>query len=77
MSNLRVIQLPTDSKEEALNVIDGLRQAVEAGEIVAFATVGIEPDDCTRMWSSTVKPVTRLRMMGAMYNLLAHFQTGD
>lgn len=77
MSNIHAIQLPPDTKEEAIQVIDGLRQAVEAGEIIAFAAVGIEPDDCTRMWSSSVKPVTRLRMMGAMYNLLAHYQTGD
>lgn len=73
MSNIRVMSLPTDTKEEALQVIDGLRQAIESGEIVAFAAVGIEPSDCTRMWTSTTRPVTRLRMMGAMYNLLHSF----
>lgn len=77
MTNIRAIPLPTDTKEEALLVIDGLRQAIEEGEIVAFAAVGIEPDDCTRMWSATTKPVTRLRMMGAMFNLLADFQQGN
>ena len=47
--------------------------ALEKGEIVAFAAVGIEADDCTRMWLGSSRPVTRLRLMGAMYNLLNHY----
>lgn len=74
---MKIIPLEASNKSDALEVIDTLRAAVESGEIVAFACVGIEPDDCTRMWSSATKKVTRLRMMGAMYNLLHHYTNGE
>jgi hypothetical protein len=67
----------TPNKQVALEVIESLRLAIENGEIVAFAAVGIEEDDCTRMWSSSTRPVTRLRMMGAMYNLLHTFNDDE
>jgi hypothetical protein len=70
------IPLPTSTKEDALAVIEDLRVAIESGEIIAFAAVGVEPDDCTRMWSTSTRPVTRLRMMGAMHNLLHHYTDG-
>jgi hypothetical protein len=73
MSNIRPISLP-ESKEDALAVIDSLRKAVEEGQIVAFAAVGIEPDDCTRMWCASVKKTTRLKMAGAITTLLWHHQ---
>jgi len=64
------------SREDALEAARSLVTALENGEIVAFAAVGIEADDCTRMWSGSSRPVTRLRMMGAMYNLLNHYANG-
>ena len=73
---MKAIPLPVVDKTAALEVLDTLRKAVEDGEIVAFCAVGIEPDDCTRMWSSSVKPVTRLRMIGALTNLM-HCYTND
>ncbi len=72
MTTLRKLP-PADNKEDALKVIESLRQAGESGDIVAFAAVGIEPDDCTRMWSATTRNVTRLRMFGAMAHLLHSF----
>jgi hypothetical protein len=74
MSNIRSLPLPCASKETALEIVESLRKAIEEGEIIGFSAVGIEPDDCTRMWSATTKPVSRLRMMGAMYHLLASFR---
>ncbi len=74
MSNLRAIPLPCASKDKALEIIDSLKEAIESGQIIAFAAVGIEPGDETRSWMATTKPVTRLRMMGAMYHLLASFR---
>lgn len=68
MNNIRPIT-PPESKEDALAIIDSLRKAVEEGQIIAFATVGIEPDDCTKMWASTIKKTTRLKMIGAITQL--------
>ena len=42
----------------------------EDGKIVGFAAVGIEEDDSTRAYVGTSRPVSRLRVIGAM----AHFQ---
>jgi hypothetical protein len=64
---------PTISTEEALAVIDDLRAKVESGQVIAFAAVGIEPGDETMSWQASVRPVTRLRMMGAIWNLLQCF----
>ena len=58
----------------ALEVLEDLRGAIERGEIKAFAAVGIEPDHCTRMWSSSTRPTTRLEMQGAMAYLLYCYQ---
>jgi hypothetical protein len=74
---MKVVSLPTVDTKAALEVLDTLRQAVESGEIIAFCAVGIEPDDCTRMWSSSTKSVTRLRMQGAISNLLFHYQSDN
>jgi D-Tyr-tRNAtyr deacylase len=66
---MKVVPLTTDDKSTALEVLDTLRSAIEKGEVVAFCAVGIEPDDCTRMWASSTKKVTRLRMIGALTHL--------
>ena len=68
------IAAPVVDMTDALAVLDSLRAAVEAGEIVAFACVGIEPDDCTRMWSSATRPTTRLKIIGAMAHMLHSYE---
>lgn len=73
---MKLIKFETTDNRDALEVLDTLRAAVESGEVIAFACVGIEPDDCTRMWSSATKKVTRLRMMGAIHNLLHYYTMG-
>ena len=72
--NITPVKIDRDpSREDALEAARLLVAALEKGEIVAVAAVGIEADDCTRMWSGSSRPVTRLRMMGAVYNLLNHY----
>ena len=66
---MKIIDLKSGNTKDALDVLDDLRVKVSAGEIIAFAIVGIEPDDTTRSWTSTTRPVSRLRMMGAIANL--------
>ena len=76
MTNEKIRLLPKKptTKKEALEVLQSLKEAIENDSIVAFAAVGIEPDDITRMWASTTVPVTRLRMIGAMYHMLHLFE---
>jgi hypothetical protein len=74
MSNIHAIPLSCATTTEALKTIDSLKEAIESGEIVGFAAVGIEPNDNTRMWTTTTMPISRLRMIGAMYHLLASFR---
>ncbi len=61
-------------KSRALEVLDSLRAMVASGEVVAFAAVGIEPDDCTRYWQASTAGTSNLRVMGALYSLLHSFK---
>jgi len=55
---------------DALEVLDDLRRALEAGEIKAFACVGIEPDMGTKFWYASTKTTRRLEVIGALTNAL-------
>ena len=57
-------------KQQLLELIDGLREAIESGKVVAFAAVGIAPDDCTWQWSGCSQGVTNLRLVGAVARLM-------
>lgn len=76
MSKL-VLVPSTSDKTNALEVLDKLREAVEVGEVIGFTVVTVDDIDCTTAYASTTKPVTRLRMIGAVATLLHHFHTGD
>ena len=62
---------------KALAVLDDLREAVADGRVVAFAAVGIEPDDSTRMWSSCTADVSRLRVIGAIAHMGHMYSHGE
>lgn len=62
--------------KKALDVIDDLRARVVAGDVIAFAAVGVEPDDGTYIWMSATENVSRLRMIGAL-NHMAHSFSHD
>jgi hypothetical protein len=59
-----------------LENLDHLRARIEAGEVVAFAAVGIAANHATSMWTGTVAAprVTRLMMIGALAQLLHCYQ---
>jgi hypothetical protein len=61
----------------AMEVIDSLREAVLSGQVVAFAAVGIEPNDTTRMWATSTQPVSRLRVVGAIAHLGHMYSHGE
>lgn len=74
MSDSKVLQLDNkaDDIAGALEVLDLMRKAVESGQIIALCAVAIEPDDCTTRWQFATRPVTKLRMLGAVASL-SHF----
>lgn len=57
---------PTPTKEHALEAVESLRKKVESGEVVAFIAVGIFDDDTIEGFCGSSKPVTRLRLHGAV-----------
>jgi hypothetical protein len=65
------------SLEDALAAVDGLRKDVESGKVIAFAVAGVGPDDATLWYCGSARPVSRLRLIGAMTNALYHFNAGD
>lgn len=68
MTTIHAIKPATDTAS-ALEVLDRLREQVLSGQVVAFAGVAIEPDDVTTRWQFTTRPVTKLRMLGAISSL--------
>lgn len=59
--------------EEALSVIDDLRNRVEAGDIKAFVVVGVAPDHETMQWCGSTSKTTRLEMQGAIMQFFMNF----
>lgn len=74
MSDQRVINMVSrsDDTSGALEVLAKLREEIEAGRVVAFCAVAIEPGDETTRWQASTRPVTKLRMLGAVASL-AHW----
>jgi hypothetical protein len=65
------------SLQDALDVIDRLRADVQDGKIVAFFVAALDDSDASIAYCSSTKPVSRLRMSGAMVNALHAFNQGD
>jgi hypothetical protein len=63
---MKILQLNINEPEKALQCLDDLRKAIENEEIIAFAAVGIEPNDVTRYWQGSTKKITNLRLIGAI-----------
>lgn len=72
-ARLSVASLPVNDTANALDVLDDLRAKIISGQVIAFCAVGVEPDDTTSEWCATTRPVTRLRMMGAIQSLALNF----
>jgi hypothetical protein len=74
---MTLIPFERRSTKDMLEVIDSLRQHVADGKIVAFACIGIEPDDGTSCWMGSHPDVSQLRMMGAVSQLQWSLHAGD
>jgi hypothetical protein len=68
MSTIHAIKPATDVTS-ALEVLDVLREQIVSGQVIAFVAVAIEPDDVTTRFQATTRPVTKLRMLGAVASL--------
>ncbi len=60
--------------EEALACIDKLREDMASGKVVGFFAAALNEEDETFGYIGTSKRVSRLRMMGALFNALHIFQ---
>jgi hypothetical protein len=75
---MNVVRLnPTPTMQPSLEVIDALRRDVAEGRIVAFFVAGLDSEDTTIAYASSVRPVTRLRLQGAMGQALHLMQQGE
>ena len=79
MDHLKLVMLnPAEvSTEEALQVLDDLRAAVESGEVVAFLAAAVTPTDEVLSYSATTRGVSRLRTIGAMTCTIAAMTSGE
>lgn len=67
----------TPSMADALETIDQLRREIEAGRVIAFAAVAIEQGDECIAYCSAIKPVSRLRLQGAIAQLQHDYIAGE
>jgi hypothetical protein len=62
---------------DALSAVDALRADLESGKAIAFVGVAITPDDTCMAYCGSVRPVSRLRMQGAIGQLDHDWRAGD
>jgi hypothetical protein len=72
MSNVVNIAPKGHDISSLLRIIDGLRDDIEAGKVVAFSAVGIALDDRTFRYTASVHGIgiTNLKMHGAISTLM-------
>lgn len=74
MNVIKLNQQPT--LQDALAVLDALRADVVEGKVTGFLVAGVDDQDVTILYVSTTKPISRLRLQGAMSQALHDFQRG-
>ena len=65
------------SLDDPMDIIDRLRADVRSGKVIAFCIAAVTPEDDALAYASSSKPVTRLRMQGAIAQLLHSYLAGD
>lgn len=74
---MKVVEARPRNTEDALEVIDALRQHVIEGRVIAFAIAAVESDDTATAYASATQSVSRLRLQGAIAQLLHNYLSGD
>lgn len=75
MNVIPLNQNPTLS--DSLATLDKLREDVAAGRIIAFAAVGIDQEDRALAYVGSSKPVSKLKLQGAVSKLNNAALTGE
>lgn len=71
---MRVLSFTADpNREECLKAVDALREDLVLGRVIAFSAVAIAPNDEVLSYIGSSRPVTRLRMQGAIGQLFFSF----
>ncbi len=65
------------SMADALAAVDELRRAIADGMIVSFVAAGVTDRDETYGYCGAVKPVSRLRMQGALAQVQHDYIAGE
>lgn len=74
---MKVLEFPPQvNTEEALEVINDLREAVASGKVKAFVAVAIDDAHNLYGFSASTKHTTKLEMMGAMMGLQWNYAEG-
>lgn len=77
MADVRIIGTgKAPSVDEMLAVLDVMREAIVRGELIAFVAAGVTAADVALGYSASTHGVTRLRMIGALSNLLHRYNDG-
>jgi len=61
---------PTPNMNDAMEVLASLKSDLESGKVIAFFAAAVGAEDDTYAYVSSVKPVTQLRLIGAMSHAL-------
>jgi hypothetical protein len=75
---MKVVKLDTSpSLDQAAEVLRQLENDLLDGKVVGFFVAAVGPDDMTYAYISSTKPVSRLRLGGAMQHALHMFNHGE
>jgi hypothetical protein len=75
---MKLLNIPPQLKlDDALEVIEILKQDISSGKVIGFFAVGIDSEDSSYGYAGTTKRVSRLRLIGAMTSALTQFQIND
>ena len=66
---MNIVPFAHSGNAEVLEVLDSLRKEIESGAVIAFAAVGIAPDDGTSVWVAAEARVSVLRIIGAVAHM--------
>lgn len=67
----------TQSIDEALEILDLLKEEVRSGKVKFFVAVAVAPDHSCYCWQATTQSTTELERMGAAARLEYLVQAGE
>lgn len=74
---MNVVPLSTPNLQVTLETVQKLKEDLESGRVVAFVCAAVTSDDSVLAYASSVRPVSRLRLQGAVGKLHFAIQSGE